>query len=575
MARSKPDPAPRGAKLRCAVYTRKSSEEGLDQEFNSLDAQREACLAFIASQRHEGWTALPNMYADGGFSGGTMERPALQRLLEEVRAGRVDVIVVYKVDRLTRALADFAKIVEILDARRASFVSVTQAFNTTTSMGRLTLNVLLSFAQFEREVTGERIRDKIAASKRKGMWMGGQPPLGYDVRDRRLVVNEGEAATVRRIFRRYRDLRSVRQLKLELDGEGVVSKARRFADGSPYGAQPFSRGALYAMLQNRLYGGEVTHKGASYPGEQPAIVDAGLWTEVQEILGGNRVDRDVHPDRDRSLLTGLVYDPAGERLTPTHATKRGTRYRYYVSRSILDGSARDGEGRRIPAASLEGLVRARLGKLLVDPSVILAALNLDAARHRRLLAFATALAAGWTDADGATLCSFIRAALTRVGVYPDRIELTVSPRGIVDHLEGDDRDGRSEQPTPDADAPDITLTIPARLKRVGVEFRFILDGDEGRVADPALTRLLIQAHGIRDRAIADSTWTIEDLARQEGVGTSYAARLIRLAFLAPDIVEHILAGRQPPELTARTLMSDTRLPLGWAEQRKALGFAPR
>src|SRR3954453_19888217 len=241
------------AKLRCAIYTRKSSEEGLEQDFNSLDAQREACEAFIASQKHEGWNILPEMYDDGGFSGGTIERPAFQRLLSDVSEGRIDVVVVYKVDRLTRSLSDFAKIVDVFDRHAVSFVSVTQQFNTTSSMGRLTLNILLSFAQFEREVTGERIRDKIAASKKKGMWMGGQPSLGYDVRNRKLVINETEAKTVRMIFQRYVELKSVRDLKAELEAAGIVSKARIAADGSTYGGQRFGRGALYAMLQNRVY----------------------------------------------------------------------------------------------------------------------------------------------------------------------------------------------------------------------------------------------------------------------------------------------------------------------------------
>src|SRR3954464_2450387 len=259
-------------RLRCAIYTRKSSEEGLEQEFNSLDAQREACETFIASQRHEGWMVVRNRYDDGGFSGGTMGRPALQQLLADIAASRIDVGVVYKVDRLTRGLGDFAR----FDRHNVSFVSVTQSFNTTTSMGRLTLNVLLSFAQFEREVTGERIRDKIAASKKKGMWMGGQPSLGYDVHDRKLVVKEPEAETVRMIFRRYGALKSVRHLKAELDAAGIVGKARMAADGSPYGGQRLIRGALYAMLQNGLYRGEITHKGASYPGAYQAITEGAL-----------------------------------------------------------------------------------------------------------------------------------------------------------------------------------------------------------------------------------------------------------------------------------------------------------
>src|SRR4249920_84063 len=277
--------------LRCAIYTRVSTDQGLEQDFNSLDAQREASEAYIKSQAHEGWRLIRDHYDDGGFSGGSMDRPALQKLLVDVQARRIDVIVVYKVDRLTRSLADFAKLVETFDAHGVSFVSVTQSFNTTTSMGRLTLNVLLSFAQFEREVTGERIRDKIAASKKKGMWMGGVPALGYDVRDRRLVVNNMEAETVRHIFRRYCELKSVQQLKEDLDGAGVVSKVRTAADGSQYGGQPLARGAIYLMLQNRIYRGEIVHKGKCYPGEHDAIIDETLWDNVQAILSENRVER--------------------------------------------------------------------------------------------------------------------------------------------------------------------------------------------------------------------------------------------------------------------------------------------
>ena len=323
-------PAHGSPRLRCAIYTRKSSEEGLEQDFNSLDAQREACEAFIQSQKHEGWQCLPAGYDDGGISGATMARPALQRLLADIQAGRVDVVVVYKVDRLTRSLADFAKMVEIFDAKNISFVSVTQQFNTTTSMGRLTLNVLLSFAQFEREVTGERIRDKIAASKKKGMWMGGNPPLGYDVKDRSLVVNEAEAEIVRYIFRRYAELGSVRELKADLDARGIIGKVRHSASGRRFGGKPFSRGALYKMLQNRVYRGEIVHHGRAYPGKHTSIVDPELWATVAAALEKNRVERSTgQRSRHPSLLMGLLYDAAGNRLSPTHAVKAGNRrYRY-------------------------------------------------------------------------------------------------------------------------------------------------------------------------------------------------------------------------------------------------------
>src|ERR1700719_3361792 len=288
----KPPATTRTGTIRCAIYTRKSFEEGLEQEFNSLQAQREACEAFVNSQRHEGWLCQRAAYDDGGFSGATMDRPALQQLLADVKVRRVDTIVVYKIDRLTRSLADFAKIVEILDATSASFVSVTQQFNTTTSMGRLTLNVLLSFAQFEREVIGERIRDKIAASKKKGMWMGGVPPLGYQAQDRKLVIVESEAEIVRFIFRRYAELGSVRWLKDELEAQSIQSKLRTSASGRISGGKPFARGALYLMLQNRIYQGEIVHKELSYPGEHAPIIDQELWDTVQGRLAGNAAPRE-------------------------------------------------------------------------------------------------------------------------------------------------------------------------------------------------------------------------------------------------------------------------------------------
>ena len=336
--RSTASPKTGRQKVRCAIYSRKSTEEGLEQDFNSLDAQREACEAFIASQKHEGWVVLPTHYDDGGYSGGTLERPALQRLLADIRGSKVDVVVVYKIDRLTRSLLDFAKMLEVFDVRSVSFVSITQAFNTATSMGRLTLNVLLSFAQFERDVTGERIRDKIAASKKKGMWMGGFPPLGYDVKDRKLIVNEAEAEAVRHIFRRYQKLGSVLLLKEHLDQAGIISKNRMAPDGRPYGGKPIARGALYHMLQNRIYRGEIVHKNQAYPGEHAPIIDDELWQDVQKSLAANRVDRGAGKGKNHvSLLAGLIFDAQGEPMTPSHAVKKGTRYRYYVSKSLVTG----------------------------------------------------------------------------------------------------------------------------------------------------------------------------------------------------------------------------------------------
>ncbi|MHB8285778.1 MAG: recombinase family protein, partial [Caulobacteraceae bacterium] len=332
--------------LRCAVYTRKSSEEGLEQAFNSLHAQRHACEAYIASQAGEGWAALPTEYDDGGISGGTMDRPALKRLLADIERGEVDVVVVYKVDRLTRSLSDFARIVDIFDAAGASFVSVTQAFNTTNSMGRLTLNVLLSFAQFEREVTGERIRDKIAMSKAKGMWMGGALSLGYDLCDRKLVINPAEAETVRLIFRRYLKLGSVNRLRAELEAQGVRSKAWTARNGQMRGGCIIGRGGLYHMLSNRLYLGEITHKSASYPGEHPAIIDAKLFEAVQRKLKVNAVMRGARATaKTTSPLTGLIFDAQGQPMSATFAYgKNGKLYRYYVAQALQQGTRASAAG---------------------------------------------------------------------------------------------------------------------------------------------------------------------------------------------------------------------------------------
>jgi len=339
----------RAKRTRCAIYTRKSSDEGLEQEFNSLHAQREACDAYIASQRHEGWHGLAAHYDDGGFSGGTMDRPALQRLLGDIRAGKVDVVVVYKIDRLTRSLFDFAKIVEAFDAHSVSFVSVTQAFNTTTSMGRLTLNVLLSFAQFEREVTSERIRDKIAASKQKGMWMGGAVPLGYDAVNRKLKINAEEAKMVRLLSTLYLKLGSVRALQAECDRLGLKTKERTLLDGRRIGGKALSHGHLYLILSNRLYIGRIPHKGRSYEGEHDAIIDAETWDKVQAQLAANAGrKRGRTSSKHPSLLAGLLFTAEGSPFTPSHAVNHGRRYRYYVERSLLTPKAAKEEPVRGP-----------------------------------------------------------------------------------------------------------------------------------------------------------------------------------------------------------------------------------
>jgi len=566
-------------RLRCAIYTRKSSDEGLEQAFNSLDAQREACAAFVLSQKHEGWSILPTLYDDGGYSGGTLERPALQRLLADIAAAKVDVVVVYKIDRLTRSLFDFAKIVEVFEARGVSFVSITQQFNTTTSMGRLTLNVLLSFAQFEREVAGERIRDKIAASKKKGMWMGGLPPLGYDVRERKLVVNKEEAQTVVQIFRRYIELRSVRALKVELDAAGIRSKRRTFADGTVYGGHELSRGALYLMLQNRIYRGEITHKGSAYPGEHRAVVDQALWDKVQAVLADNRVDRTTGADaKCPSLLAGLAFDDSGERLTPTHAVKKGTRYRYYVSKSLITGAAKDhSQGRRIPAGNLEGLVIGRLRDFLADEGAMLSAINdrvQNGAEQKRLIIRGRQISEQLPTLAPDMVRSVLMTLLNRVDIKSEHIEIRVYRQRLHVLLQAASIEPPLPAPAPASTGDILKLKIKARLQRVGREMKLIVNNaDDREVADPGLLRIIARAHDFQERLMEDPDLTVPTIASQERLTIGYLSRLLRLPSLAPDIVTAILNGKHPPELSAKRLMRLTpKLPTDWAEQRKLLGF---
>ena len=576
MSRKAANRTRRSGKIRCAIYTRKSSEEGLEQEFNSLQAQREACEAFIKSQRHEGWVCLPDGYDDGGLSGATMERPALQRLLAEIQAGRVDIVVVYKVDRLTRSLADFAKIVEILDARGVSFVSVTQQFNTTTSMGRLTLNVLLSFAQFEREVTGERIRDKIAASKKKGMWMGGMPPLGYQARDRGLVVVDSEAETVRCIFRRYAELGSIRLLQEELDAQGLTSKCWTSASGRLRGGKPFARGALYLMLQNRIYRGEIVHKELSYPGEHAPIIDQELWDTVQARLAGNAAQRSAGGRTAQpSLFAGTLFDGDGNRMTPSHAVKKGTRYRYYVSRPLITKDQADrSAGRRIPAAEIEQLVASRVRQWLLDPGSIYKATSAwlrEPSAQQRLIARAAEIGRQWSELPPARRRAVLTALIERVDVGVDQIDIRLRPPRLGALLDV------ACVPLQSVTDDEIQiLSIPVRLRRAGREIRMLIDGTDPFATgkpDARLIKLLVRAHRFNTTLVQSDGVAFAAFAVREGVSRSYFTRVVRLSYLAPDITQAILDGRQPRDLTAEKLLAHSRLPLAWRDQRAALGFA--
>ena len=531
---------------RCAIYTRKSTEEGLEQDFNSLDAQREACAAYILSQTHEGWQAIDELYDDGGYSGGTMERPAIQQLLADVRAGKVDIIVVYKVDRLTRSLADFAKMVELFDAHEVSFVSVTQSFNTTTSMGRLTLNVLLSFAQFEREVTGERIRDKIAASKKKGMWMGGPVPIGYDCRNRRLNINEAEAATVRMIFRRYLELRSIPRLVDDLAAKGARTKLRTYRDGSTVGGIPFQKGPLAALLKNRIYTGAVVHKGEVYPGQHDAIVDAGLFEQVQQQIAKNRHERALgRKARNPSLLTGMIVDPDGRPMTPVHSTRASKRYRYYVSR-LSPGEDKAG-GWRMPAGEIEALViRTVADELTKAPG----AADQDAAALAEMIRRDAELAAALPSLS----ISEQRAALMELGC-----SVKVADKSICLLLQ------RSGSETASS------VDVEARLANRGSDLRLVLSPNEEqpeRAPDPVLLKLIAKSHAVREMMLGG-----EDDPLVSGYGRRHMHQLMRISYLAPDIISAIVEGRQPADLTGRRLLRATDIPLDWAGQRQMLGFA--
>jgi len=558
------------SRKRCAIYTRKSSEEGLEQEFNSLAAQREACEAFICSQRNEGWVLARTRYDDGGFSGGNMERPALQGLLADIRAGRIDTVVVYKVDRLTRSLADFARLVEIFDAQGASFVSVTQQFNTTSSMGRLTLNVLLSFAQFEREVTGERIRDKIAASKKKGMWMGGNVPLGYDASERTLVLNPAEAETVRRIFDLYRKLGCVRRVKEEADRLGLRTKCSTTADGTKRGGKPFSRGHLYGLLSNPIYTGQIAHKGELYPGQHPALIDNETWTAVRNQLAANASD---HRHRARaaepSLLAGLLVDARGERLIPSHAIKKGRRYRYYVSAALITEARTDrAQGRRIGAREIEEAVVRILIEGLTSPARLVerfGTAGMASDQIRKMLGRAARLAAALSDSLGE------RAKLVRELVE----KVVVEDRSLTIKLRCGPLVGGGVPSSASEDGSDNAVELAAAIafKRRGVETKLVLPGlaqqnDRSR-CDPALIKAIARGHTWFEELATGRVRSLQELAKRDGITRRYIRRLVGLAFLSPQLVEAILQGRQPVQLTA-TRLTELDLPLDWIEQHRLL-----
>ncbi|WP_058280388.1 recombinase family protein [Ruegeria denitrificans] len=547
------------SKIRCAIYTRKSSEEGLDQDFNSLDAQYEACSAYVASQKHEGWLLARARFDDGGESGGTLERPALTRLLSEIDAGRIGMVVVYKIDRLTRSLADFARLVERFEASGCSFVSVTQAFNTASSMGRLTLNVLLSFAQFEREVTAERIRDKIAASKKLGMWMGGVPPLGYDPhpdkRVRELVVNVTEAKTVRALFEFYDHHGKITDVACAAAHARLRSKRHRFCSGREQGGGPLSTGQIHKILTNPVYLGRIRHKEKTWPGRHPAIIGPELWQRVQEKLqAASRRRRGRKNETEAAPLTGKLRDETGDRLTPTHCIKAGKRHAYYVSNRLISNGP-DPTGWRLPGRKLETAVASAIAahleqatkkhKLLATPD-----LRHDPTLEDRANALASKLR---TNAPGLLHHLLIR------GIIAKTISLELDAATLADAL----RISMTDL------APDLLeITAPFHLRRRGVEAKLAIRAPAPE-PDRILLRTLVNAHhwaaGLRNGV------PIKTIAHNAGHQTVFIRTRGQLAFLSPKIQAAIRDGTQPPELTLKRIL-ERPVPLDWNLQDRLYGF---
>jgi site-specific DNA recombinase len=531
--------------VRCAIYTRVSTDHGLDQEFNSLDAQYDAASAYIKSQAHAGWTLIRSRYDDGGYSGGSTDRPDLQRLLDDIRARKLDVIVVYKVDRLTRSLADFAKLVELFDAHDVSFVSVTQQFNTTTSMGRLTLNVLLSFAQFEREVTSERIRDKIAASKRKGLWVGGTLPLGYHMKDDKIAVIEDEAERVRLIYRRYLELGGVNALVRDLRERNLRSKSRLLATGATRGGVLFGRGSLFYLLRNRFYIGEVKYKDEILPGEQPAIMDRALFDAVQQKLTEQWTTQSTARNASDHLLTGLLFDDAGHRMVPTHATKSGVRYRYYVSLPHLHGESKTasvGSVSRIPATDIEDVIVKSF--------------------HEHLIAQKEKPSSSRTQVGDRKL---LQDSIARIDVHEDHLAIRLKP---ADHEETSDS------------TDDRLLSIPWQKPPSNKSRQILLPHgiprNEVRPTRIERRARLVSAiaRGRRwlDEVVSGSVTDVQQIATRQKCSVRQVNMTISLAFLAPDLVRAAVEGRLPRGIGVERLRD---APVEWSRQFEALGLNPQ
>ncbi|MEP1206466.1 MAG: recombinase family protein [Rhizobiaceae bacterium] len=543
------------------MYTRKSHEEGLDQEFNSLDAQYEACSAYIASQAGLGWVLRDKHYDDGGVSGGHIDRPGLQQLISDIKAGLIDIIVVYKVDRLTRSLTDFAKLVDIFDRSDVSFVSVTQAFNTTTSMGRLTLNVLLSFAQFEREVTAERIRDKISASKKKGMWMGGRVPLGYRSEDKKLLIQDDEAQTIKGLFKLYVEHRNVRLVKQRADLMGYKTRRKIDRSGTAKGGQPLSRGHIYAILSNPVYRGKIQQKDQIHPGEHEAIIEEDVWVQVQSGLKSNAFERKTKGNsQSPALLTGLLFDAEGQKLVPHHANKKGQKYHYYVSQRLK--SENTNQGWRIPAEVIESLVQGVLTDALTSGTDLIENLHdndMPAREISAIVASGKTLAEQITNADHIERKALYQTTLKSITLSDEEISFSLSPTAFEIHTDDTDQ---------------IIITRPMCIRRRGHEMKLIV-GEKTptrSIRDPSLIRLIAKAYALRTGLEDGSIPSILEFAKRNNIDHGDARRMLPLGYLAPDIIEDILSGHQPADLTPLKLRSGYDLPIRWDVQRPHLGF---
>lgn len=544
--------------IRCAIYTRKSSEEGLEQDFNSLDAQREACEAYIKSQFHEGWMLIDKQYNDGGFSGGTLERPAVKELFQDIKDGKVDIVIVYKVDRLTRSLMDFAKMVEVFDKHSASFVSITQQFNTTTSMGRLTLNVLLSFAQFEREVTGERIRDKIAASKKKGMWVGGTPPLGYLLKERKLIINQIQAEKVRHIFQKYIELKNVDRLRLYLKSNEIMTK----------NGNNFSKGSLYHLLSNKAYIGLITHKKNTYQGQHEPIINKEIWGGVEKILAQNRITRKSGiASKSPSLLAGKLFDDKGNYMSPSHSNTRNRKYRYYVSQVLIQGRKMEaGSISKIPAGEIEKTVISEIEKFLQNTKKIQKYFeHLDIRSQKTHLQMVK---------DIKCESQFLRCVINRINIMKIAIEITIDKNQLIKAIDAilhnkplpEEQKGEPKEP--------IVIIKNIRISSTASNGSVLIISSSEAVQskpNPQLIKAIAKSFYWNELLLSGKATSSKDIQKMEDhKDPSYIKKILKLRFLAPEIIENILKGTQRQDLNIQQLFAIKSL--DWVEQKTNLNL---